>query len=629
MTSKALSILFVVLVAAPLLADPQVAPGDAAMRAIQFTDRQAGWAVDDDGVIWRSIDGGKTWEVNRRVDDVSLRAVHFLNPFTGWVVGRRDLPGGQSLGLVMCTEDGGVSWTPCSRAELPGLHAVHFFNTLEGIVAGEGTDLAPGGVFRTADGGKTWRQVAGVRIGCWQAIDFSDAKTGALAGSSGKMETIREGHFAGSEHDPLGGRAVRGLKLNGKRTVAVGEGGLVMLSNDTAGARWGFATIPLSKEALAGLDLNAVAVYGNHIWAVGRPGSLVLHSPDNGRNWEVQRIGQGLSLHSIHFLDEQKGWAAGELGTIAATTDGGKTWAIVRQGGQRAAVLAIHAHAKGIPFDAVALLGGEEGYLTASVQFNSPSAEANPAHAVDPDRLTSVLRRLGGAACETSWQFPIAAAQVSSTPEDLLQSWDTRLGERASTAILRQLVLALRIWRPEVVITDAAVRGANGPERLVIEGLHKAFKLAEDREAFPEQIHVLHLEPWAAKKLFVIVDNPGPSAARYDMTEYRPRLEDNPQGLGQAAISKLSCRPDFPEVRGFQLVLSRLKEDVQGDLMAGVLLSEGGQARRRRELLTEVERQEAIRRGKAIQVRKLVQNLGKSDSKLATPELLLGKLARL
>src|SRR5262245_27470355 len=54
----------VAVLAAPglALAQPPIAFEDAGIHAIQFIDQSEGWAVGDDGVIWHSIDGGKTWE---------------------------------------------------------------------------------------------------------------------------------------------------------------------------------------------------------------------------------------------------------------------------------------------------------------------------------------------------------------------------------------------------------------------------------------------------------------------------------------------------------------------------------------------------------------------------------------
>ena len=93
----------------------------------------------------------------------------------------------------------------------------------------------------------------------------------------------------------------------------------------------------------------------------------MLHSADDGAHWEAQRTGQPLPLDGVFFADELHGWAVGELGSILATADGGRSWKLQRRSGLRTAALFVHARAAGTPLDTVALLGGQEGYLTASV----------------------------------------------------------------------------------------------------------------------------------------------------------------------------------------------------------------------------------------------------------------------
>src|SRR6516225_12315610 len=67
---------------------------DAPLNAVQFVDANEGWAVGDDGVVWHTIDGGHNWERQPTATRASLRSLHFLNPYTGWIAGREELPNG-------------------------------------------------------------------------------------------------------------------------------------------------------------------------------------------------------------------------------------------------------------------------------------------------------------------------------------------------------------------------------------------------------------------------------------------------------------------------------------------------------------------------------------------------------
>src|SRR5258708_11441596 len=133
---------------------------DAALHAVQFVDGNEGWAVGDDGVVWHTIDGGKDWERQPTGVRSSLRSVHFLNPFTGWIAGREELPHGQgSVGVLLFTQDGGLTWRRATLNALPGLNVVRFVDNKIGFVAGDGTAQFPTGVFTTTHDGRTWGPV--------------------------------------------------------------------------------------------------------------------------------------------------------------------------------------------------------------------------------------------------------------------------------------------------------------------------------------------------------------------------------------------------------------------------------------------------------------------------------------
>lgn len=108
---------------------------DAPLRAVQFVDRNEGWAVGDEGTIWHTIDAGTTWERQPSGTRASLRGLHFLTPYTGCVVGRMEMPTGGSVGVILQTTDGGLNWTAVSSGELPGLNVVKCFDERNAMVS--------------------------------------------------------------------------------------------------------------------------------------------------------------------------------------------------------------------------------------------------------------------------------------------------------------------------------------------------------------------------------------------------------------------------------------------------------------------------------------------------------------
>jgi photosystem II stability/assembly factor-like uncharacterized protein len=54
----------------------------------------------------------------------------------------------------------------------------------------------------------------------------------------------------------------------------------------------------------------------------------LLPSAAQAAAWEKQRTGTFAWLHSVFFVDERKGWAAGSKGALLSTSDGGATWEV-------------------------------------------------------------------------------------------------------------------------------------------------------------------------------------------------------------------------------------------------------------------------------------------------------------
>jgi photosystem II stability/assembly factor-like uncharacterized protein len=595
---------------------------DAALHAVQFVDKVEGWAVGDDGVVWHTIDAGKVWERVPSGVRASLRSVCFVNPYFGWIAGREELAEGGSAGVLLCTQDGGLTWKRVLANTLPGLNAVRFADDKTGYLLGDGSDQYPSGLFVTSDGGRDWQPVPGPRVPSWLAGDFSDGKGGALAGAWNRLGTIRNGKAFTVDMDSLGGRNLCGLQLHGKTGVAVGQGGLV-LTTDAAGSSWNFAELGLPKNVAYDWDFRAVHGAGKHYWVVGRPGSVVLHSGDDGAHWEVQHTGQPLPLDAVYFADEQHGWAVGELGSVLATTDGGKSWQVQRRGGQRSAALFVHARAAGTPLDTIALVGGQDGYLTASLRVTAPDpAGAAPARSADAMRYDAAMRQAGGAAAEMLWQFPVASHFAHANRDDLLQAWDGLHAGHAAEQMLRQMVLAVRVWRPDVIVTDGP--GAGAADALVVEALREAFKAAADPKMFPEQISVMGLEAWKASKLYGRCDGRTEGPVSLDLTTVSGPLEATAREYAEIAAAYLGDEAaPVPAKRSYRLLAANMPgaED-HDELMQGVELAPGGLARRPM-VATEASPQVV----KAIHQRAALQTLSESPiSGLNDPEKLLSRI---
>ncbi|WP_213954522.1 YCF48-related protein [Variovorax sp. dw_954] len=113
-----------------------------------------------------------------------------------------------------------------------------------------------------------------------------------------------------------------GIAGAGPRFVAVGDHGVVLLSDD-AGKAWRQA-----KSVPVDVKLNSTSfVDAKQGWAVGHRG-VILHTQDGGETWALQRMAaqEDRPLFAVHFFDASHGVAVGLWSLVLVTDDGGKSW---------------------------------------------------------------------------------------------------------------------------------------------------------------------------------------------------------------------------------------------------------------------------------------------------------------
>jgi photosystem II stability/assembly factor-like uncharacterized protein len=558
------SLLALLLACSPALAFLPPSFDDAPLRAVCAIDRQHVVAVGDHGTVWQTLDGGKTWDRMKSGSKASLRAVSFVNELQGWAVGRIERAGDTSVGAVLKTEDGGLTWTEATDTPLPGLNVVKFFDEKTGIAAGDGTPAAPSGLFATADGGKTWLGIPGPRASSWVSGQFDNLSDGELINSEGEAYIYQRGKFQSKQYYTA--RAVCPERFD----VTVGDDGEIQFHTASGEEK-------KRQKVILGLNFKGIARSGNSFWAIGSPGSVVLCGTWNGGReapkCDIFHTGWPLPLHALAAASENDVYAVGELGAILKSADGGKTWKLQRAGGQRAAVLFAHAFTKNVPLDAIGVLGGRDGYYSAAVSF----CTSERADYTDEHRLSAAVRMAGGVGTDCGGRFTVPSLLADAKPEELLAHW----GKDGEEQLVRRMVLAFRMWQPEVVVSDFLSDTTGPAEQLVLKAAQKAFKLAEDPKAYPEQIEKLGLKAFAPKKLFALCP-PADAHVKMDQTTFARTLVDTPQGYTENAFGVLGDALSPPAVRGFLLVSHRVPGSEKHDtLTAGFEFAEGGIARRK------------------------------------------------
>ena len=261
-----------------------------------------------------------------------------------------------------------ATWTQQTSGVTSTLRGVAAASDSVGWASGSGATMP-----RTDDGGTTWvkqtvaEDAAAARLD-FRDVDAIDAKTAyALSIGPGPLSRIYKTTDAGAtwtlqfkNEDPKGFFDAMSF-WDADHGIVIGDSidnAFQMLITDNGGRTW--AKIPASalppadgtEGAFAGSGTN-IAVFGtSHAW-VGTNASAkshVLHTADRGKTWTMADTpiiaNASTGIFSLAFKDALHGVAVGGdyrkekegVDNAAITSDGGKTWTLVKLSGFRSVV---------------------------------------------------------------------------------------------------------------------------------------------------------------------------------------------------------------------------------------------------------------------------------------------------
>ena len=281
---------------------------------IWFIDANRGWAVNSDGQIVHTEDGGATWQEQFHDEDsgLYLRCVGFASEKRGWV--GTTTPGRQLLE----TADGGATWTDVTGlpdSAPPFVCGLSVVNESVAYAAGTNEPGLPARMMRTTDGGASW-----------QGWDMSEHAT-----------LLVDTYFTDPDNGwVVGGKAALPEPPNPRDPRSHIRA--VVLRTHDGGRTWTDKAAPISAEFPLGEWGWKIHFIDDRVGFISLENfvqAAILKTVDGGENWsriDVKDPQGNANLEGIGFLDENTGWVGGwgskdfTKGFSSATLDGGQTW---------------------------------------------------------------------------------------------------------------------------------------------------------------------------------------------------------------------------------------------------------------------------------------------------------------
>jgi len=264
-----------------------------------------------------------------------VNSVDFLNADDGWLVLQAPHGMGSSPGVLYRTSDGGATWRAVSRTPitnfsreappaetLPVAGQVEFTSSEDGWLVGGQVATGPQALYATTNGGATWHLLA-----------LPTYPPGALSDSIAGMPRAR-GEF---------------LTVPVTYQDAEGRSGMVLFRSSDGGRRWRVGTSLLGGEDVALLSPETALALRLGPFDPLHPhrnvAASVWRTDDAGASWHLvsnlsralrRQLAAPLVSLSLTFVDSRTGfiWATTEVAGgpqrtiwIDETTDGGQTWA--------------------------------------------------------------------------------------------------------------------------------------------------------------------------------------------------------------------------------------------------------------------------------------------------------------
>lgn len=259
-----------------------------------------------------------------------LQEVRFSSAQVGWISGGID-QGLLGSPVLLKTTDKGNTWTSINLSSLRVSRFITFFPLTDQVLYACGGDLSlgppttPRVMYKSTDGGNTWRKLASTNFNGSYRLHFFTEQTGLSVNINRVLKTTDGGEtWRTTFEEPLAGLDKLQCFPTGTAYAAGGGGGYdgspsvgILLKSTDSGETWQKLPWPHSS-------ITTLSFVSEQVGFASTLNRELYQTRDGGTSW--QRVpGQlpGSASQGV-FVSEQEGYLSGA--TLYHTIDGGYSW---------------------------------------------------------------------------------------------------------------------------------------------------------------------------------------------------------------------------------------------------------------------------------------------------------------
>lgn len=297
-------------ISAAILLISIISYGQNSIRSIELISRDVCVAVSGSNTIYRSTDGGTTW------DEIKSGTSENLNKLIA--IKKNVLLATCDNGIIIRSTDDGGSWLPVNTGATDNIKGISVTQLGIGFAVGD-SNL----ILYTNNYGSNWQRVSINRSNFLNDVSMFDKDNGIIVGNNNLILFTSNGGLSWNlpSTSPYYSSNLMHVKMTGKQTAFIlSDDGKILRTTD-GGINWSLIFTNYHEAVLNKLLQFDTAT----IAAVGAKGKIIL-SRDNGNSWNTVNTGTISDLYCVSFAGLNLGFAGGDDRTLLITHDGGITW---------------------------------------------------------------------------------------------------------------------------------------------------------------------------------------------------------------------------------------------------------------------------------------------------------------